>query len=503
MKHTPQSVSTRRPHWLCIAYAFPPINRSGTHRTLAFVRHLDRLGWDATVLTVEPKDEPVDNSLMQQVPESAGILRAPWIDLIERGKKLCRMNPARVDTDRPASSRRSPIENPRRPASTDNGAVRSPPWLTKEFVSRLLITPDSRTGWIWPAVKMGMRHIRRRRPDVVYSTSPYMSAHLIALILSRRTGMPWVADFRDPWRDNPFCEPGFAVLERWDAWLEKMVLRRATHVVCSTPTMAARLCERLPLIADKCSTILNGFDPGLLDTVEPVRNTPSDTFLITHAGQFYGPRSPNTLFSALRRALDQSPELAGRMQIALIGQREYDGRDLHQLAVEAGVGDDVKVLGQKSHAETIAYLAGSDALMLVGSSGVGSDLQVPNKLFEYLAIRKPIIATLPAHSPAVDIIKDARAQVLVCDPDDPTALANAMVQLAKGDRPSIDGARSGVAQFDRAHRAAELADIFYKVASKPAAAQSDACAVSETGACAVPEGRRKVAQGASPGFTIA
>jgi len=95
-----------------------------------------------------------------------------------------------------------------------------------------------------------------------------VSAHLIALTLSRRTGLPWVADFRDPWIGNPFRQAGSAILERWDALLERRVLRRATRVVCSTPTMTARLCERLPFIGGKCSTILNGFDPESFDGID-------------------------------------------------------------------------------------------------------------------------------------------------------------------------------------------------------------------------------------------
>ena len=82
-----------RAHWLCIAYAFPPINRSGTHRTLGFVKHLDRLGWSATVLTVEPRDEPLDESLLSKIPASTTLLRVPWVAVIERIKRIvdCRL----------------------------------------------------------------------------------------------------------------------------------------------------------------------------------------------------------------------------------------------------------------------------------------------------------------------------------------------------------------------------------------------------------------------------
>ncbi|MCH7591967.1 MAG: hypothetical protein IH989_04185 [Planctomycetes bacterium] len=75
-----------RRRWLCVAYAFPPINRSGTHRTLGFVNHLDRLGWDASVLTVLPRDEPLDESLIREVPDSTSVVRTPWVDRIAQVK---------------------------------------------------------------------------------------------------------------------------------------------------------------------------------------------------------------------------------------------------------------------------------------------------------------------------------------------------------------------------------------------------------------------------------
>ncbi len=439
------------------------------------------------MLTVEPDGEPIDESAMQQVPASVNVLRTPWIDLIKQVKGLCRMGSAPVDSPGqsllrdPAQSCRD--SGPESPHAVKPAAQRSS-GIIREFVSRLLITPDSRVGWIRPAVRAAMRHIRRQRPDVLYSTSPYASAHLIGLIVSRRTGLPWVADFRDPWRDNPFRRRGPAILERWDAWLERTVLRRASYVVCNTPTMAARLCRRLPFLTGKCSTILNGFDQQRFEAIEPARLAPGDTFVLTHSGQFYGPRSPNTLFTALRSVLERRPDLAARMQVMLIGPRTYDGRDLGELAAEAGVAEQVKVLGQKRHAETLSYLAGSDALLLVGNRGGGDELQVPNKLFEYLAMRKPIIAAVAAHSPAVSILSAARAQALVCDPGDPVALAGAVAQLAQGRPPCVDDAWGGVARFDRIHRAAELADIFRKVSAgylqEPVAAH------------AVPEGRTKV-----------
>ena len=463
------SAADRR-RWLCIAYAFPPINRSGTHRTLGFVRHLDRLGWDASVLTVRqsrldgsPRDEPLDESLMGEVPDSTNVVRTPWVDRIARVKGWLPRGSGNVET--------SKSQKVKTDVSTRG---------MRDWFSRLLITPDSRVGWIGPAVRAGMREIERSRPEVLYSTSPYMSAHLIAKALSRRTGLPWVADFRDPWTFNPFRKIPYSTIRRWDAWLERSVLRSAGQIVCCTSRMTQEFVRRFPFLQGKCSTIMNGFDAGLLEGIKPLRDAGRDRFVMTHCGQFYGGRNPAVWFAALRRALQDAPSLAGKVVVQLIGPTMFEGKSLEELAASYGLADVVRVLGPKSHAESLAYMAGSDALMLAASDGPGGELQVPNKLFEYLAIKRPIIATCAHGNPTADILADAEAQAIVCEPGDERALADAIAGLARGvenvetpkrQNPGLDVSAfrrfdfsgtswSGVHRFDRSHRAAELANVF-------------------------------------------
>lgn len=448
-----EAIDRRR--WLCIAYAFPPINRSGTHRTLGFVKHLAAMGWDATILTVEPRDEPLDEILLGDVPESTVVLRTEWTDWVDRIKHRLPIG-EHDDASRLAAGAGS---CERASAGVGVSAARARDWF-----SRLVKTPDSRTGWIGPAVRAGMREIRLRRPAILYSTSPYMSAHLIALILSRRTGLRWVADFRDPWTFNPFRELPYSSLRRLDAWLERRVLRRASHVVCSTPNMTAEMCRRFSFVRDKCSTILNGFDSLLLRGLKPERIAPDDHFVLTHCGQFYGGRSPNVWFAAIRRVLRDAPELRGKLHFAMLGPTTFGGQSLHDLATRFGIADTVCVLGRKSHASALAHMAGSDALMLAASGGPGGDLQVPNKLFEYIAIRKPIVATCPRGNPSRTILSEARAVAIVCEPDDERAISEGIVRLARHRQVSVEAPWSGVERFARSRRAEELLAVFDRVA---------------------------------------
>ena len=408
--------------WLCIAYAFPPIQRSGVHRTLGFVRHLSKRGWNATVLTVDPGDEPIDEASVELVPGSVDVIRTPWHDLIAKTKRFLCMGSNATPEDLPVSEFGVSASGKARPSDRIHKRFR-------DWVSRLMTIPDSRLGWYWPACRAGKSILQSRRYDVIYSTSPYMTAHLIARRLSRRFGIPWVADFRDPWRDNPFRELPFSSLNRWDAFLERRVLAQADYIVCNTPTMRARLCERLPFVAEKSTVIMNGFDRDRLVDVVPNRPGPESEFILTHAGQFYGRRSPIPLFRALRRAMESQSATGRRIRLTLIGPDQYDGVSLKQLARMEGVENHVTIIGPKPHREALSLLAGSDAVLLLGSSGPGSDLQVPNKLFEYLALRRPILAVVAPTNPSVNVLDAAQADAIVCDPQHPDSLTDALARL--------------------------------------------------------------------------
>lgn len=448
--------------WLCIACAFPPINRSGTRRTLGFVRHLHAMNWHATVLAAEPCNQPLDPALLAHVPSSTRILRVPCVNrvlackrrlgLIPDAEASKRRNVETPNTPRPAQPARHDLDFPS-PTNLHHKTLRD--WFT-----RLLLLPDSCSGWIRPALRTARAALRIHPTDILYSTSPCASAHLIALRLKRSAGLPWVADFRDPWRDNAFRRMPYRSLDWLDARMERAVLRHADRIVWNTEAARAQCRARYPRYASKCSVIPNGFDAESFEDLVPLREVPTDLFLLAHAGQFYGPRSPIPLFRALRAAVERRPELASTLQLHLVGPDHYDGTPLAQLARSEGVHALVHVYGPRPHHETLRRLAAADALLLAASHGAGADRHVPAKLFEYLALRRPILALLPDNHPALGILNEARAPALVAPPDDVPTLARALDAAATRRFPTHDRPWSGVPRFDRAHRARELAAIF-------------------------------------------
>lgn len=431
---------------------------------MGFVRHLFTRGWDATVLTVTPDGESVDDTLSDRLPPSTRVVQTGCGDLVSLLKRVslfARRGGADARRDGRADASRGGGDGfAGGRASTQRGL--------REWVTRLLQTPDSRIGWIPSAVRAGFAAIRRDKPEVIYSTSPYVSAHLVALILSWWTNLPWVADFRDPWGDNPFRDLRFKSLCRLDGWLERLVLKSASRIVMNTPTARAALCERFPQLAAKCSTITNGIDFDLIADVVAARVVPEDCFALTHCGQFYGLRTPQPWFDALSELRTTNPTVAERVRLVLVGADTYDGRRLEELAADAGVGDLVVVVGTKSHAQTLSIMAGSDALALATNVGAGSELQIPGKLFEYLGMGKAIVAAVDQRSPAKAILEDVGRRVSICAPGDVSSLASAILEYATR-FPDVTSASDliGVQRLGRKHRAAALAGIFDRLTGCP------------------------------------
>lgn len=454
--------------WMCVAYAFPPVSRSGTYRTAGFVRYLAEQGWPATVITADPVGEPCDFQLLDRVPQGTRVVTTKWWHLARGAGRMSRRW-RRGGTDPVSAEGTTCIGvRDRLPSGTSLNGRRSVASRVADACSWFLQTPDSRIGWIVPAVRAALRELRREDHDVVYSTSPYSSAHLIGLLVSQLARLPWVADFRDPWRGNPFRENPRGPADRWDAWLERKVMRHATRLVFASPRMMEAALARFPDASVKSKTILNGYDHDLLAGIVPQREASRDELIITHAGEFYARRDPGAIFAALRRARLATPT-GRRIRLQLVGPTTMNGRPLGELAREAGVADCVTVVGRVDHRAALALVMGSDATLLVGGSGSDGDLQIPAKLFEYLSVRKPIIAVVDRASPARDILHAARADALWAEPNDVERIAEAMITLSRRTSGSPLFAWNRIEQFDRRRRAAELREMFVSLKATTAA----------------------------------
>src|ERR1700730_2876464 len=252
-------------HALFVAYHYPPeSSSSGVLRTLKHTRYLGRFGWRVTVLTLKREAyEVTDPDLEDQIPPEVRVLRTRFIS-VKRHLAIRGSYPS------------------------------------------FLAIPDRWIGW-WPwAVAAGRRVINDESVDLIYSTSPHATAHLIALELSRRSRIPWVADFRDPWYEEP-PESGTTRLAHFAARrLERVVVRHADRIVASTARLRDTLGTRYPWKSErKFVAIQNGYDEEDFARVVAAPRRSSDELLLVHAGIISADfRDPRPLFQAVRRAAE-------------------------------------------------------------------------------------------------------------------------------------------------------------------------------------------------------
>lgn len=334
--------------------------------------------------------------------------------------------------------------------STGAGSVRQD--LKKRLRGRIeaMILPDRAAGWIPFATYRALRLVKSKQIDVLLTTAPAASAHTVGLIVSAVTGVPWVAEFRDPWTQYAFAVKRFFPFDRLEQALEGLVLRRADRVVCTTSAMCRSFASLHPSIAESKLSVISGFyDEHSLQKAKPVV---SNRFTIIFTGHLYDSMKPVTLFEGLSSALAARPAMRGRVRCLFVG-RQYIGLD--QLTARWGLEDVVERVGYLPNEDVLGLLFGAH----VAYYRVTSDLVVNAKLFEYLRSGVHILGVLQPEHPAAAIIREAGAGSVV-PPGEASMVADVLVRLfdsfAAGRHEATDVSRPEVTRFDGSKQSAEL-----------------------------------------------
>ena len=211
-------------------------------------------------------------------------------------------------------------------------------------------------------------------------------------------------------------------------------MKQADHIICVTENMKKDFINRYPFTKEKISYIPNGYDPEEYEDLEPLREFDEDCFVLTHAGTFYGPRSPLPIFEALSRLQRESPELIRNFRLQLIGITEYNGERIEDIAKRLGIDSLVKVIPPLNKKKALRYMKGSNALLLVGFKGKNSDIQIPGKFFEYMAINRPIFVVAPVVSGIGEMFYNENINGEISEPDDISDISNKLMRMIKNDQ---------------------------------------------------------------------
>ncbi|MBI4283417.1 MAG: glycosyltransferase family 4 protein [Chloroflexi bacterium] len=440
------------PRVLLVSYWFPPAGGSSVQRVLKFAKYLPENGWQTSVLTVkDPAVYYLDDDLEKEIPHYVNVYRTRYLDSTEVYKSIRRVIRRR--------SNRAGVNG-------TSGGTRLPELRKSGFegvlksVAHRVLIPDGNVTWLPFAVRKGLEIIRREKTDVVLTSAPPYSVHLIGWWLAKLTGKPWVADYRDLWgAGDPFA-PISRFRQGIDRIIERQILRTATEVVTATPTLNQKIPAKDPSVPkEKFHLIVNGFDPE--DFKDIRRSEPDGKFTITFTG---GVTPPGTARTFLTAVSELPPHIKEDLQATFYGGL-YDAD--RELITELGLEGCVRTEPFISRREVLERQAGSHVLLLlINPLWVES---LPGKLFEYIANRRPILALIPPEGDAAQLIRSSNAGIIVPWPDVEEArrqLLSLYEQHKQGSLNPPELVYEAVRPFERRTTGAELADLLSDIVER-------------------------------------
>lgn len=409
---------------LMIAYHFPPIaGSSGIQRTLRFVQHLPSLGWEPLVLTVHPRAYPrTSDDLMADIPPGVVVSRAFGMD----------------------TARQLSIGG------------RYFGWMAR---------PDRWMSWRLGAIPEGLRLIRKYRPELIWSTYPIATAHTIGSTLHKLTGVPWIADFRDPMAQDGY--PADPKVWQQFSDIENNAVHKAAFSTFTTPGTVQLYQSRFPDVADKMMLLENGYDEESFAGLTQGERAPlvPGALVLLHSGIVYpDERDPRPLFQAiqrLHRAGQIEPETL-RFRFRAASHEDL----LAALSQEYGIAPFIEICPPVPYREALAEMMRADGLLVMQSDGCNA--QIPAKIYEYLRAGRPLLCLADPVGDTAGVMRQAGLTDIVRleSADEIEALLpQFLAQLRQGSvalpNPMV------VAQASRRGRTAALAPLLEQAARKP------------------------------------
>lgn len=430
---------------LIVAYYFPPSGGPGVQRVLKHVKYLPEFGWNPIVLTVENGQFPArDESLLDQIPKGTIVKRTHIYEPYDiyrffTGKKpgtAIDVNTIRKDDQKPGMREK-----------------------IAELIRATFFIPDARVGWLFSAKKAALELIKEHNIQAIYSSSPPYTCSLIARYAHKKTGLPWVAGFRDPWT-------GFiSSPKRWflpafiDKHFEKSVFSEADAVECAWEGIIKDAFGKYPdLDKTRFHHVPNGFDSNDFPILPKIR---TDKFTITYTGSLYGRRNPSSLFAAIEKLISANKVDPNKIHLRFVGRF---GNEVEQMYDSASFTNSIERISYVAHHKSIEYLFQSDALLLIVDESKESEEIVPGKVYEYIGTGKPLIAIAPNNSAIAKLMIETNGG-LVAYQTELDKIADIFYKYYKAwedNRMLIEPITEEVSKYERRNAAKQLAELLEK-----------------------------------------
>lgn len=424
---------------LVLTYYWPPSGGAGVQRWLKFVKYLREFGYEPVVYTASNGEMPVyDPTLADEIPEGVEVLKTEIWEPYNLYKRF-------VGHKKKENINTGFLSESAKPKFTQKLGV----WIRGNF-----FIPDARCFWIKPSVHYLSEYLKDNHVDVIVSTGPPHTMHMIALDLKMRFNIPWVADFRDPWTNIDFYKD--LMLTRFADWrhhrMEKRVVRSADYVVTVT---RQDLEDYLALGAKRAVTITNGYDEDDFLLSDVVLD---DKFTLSHVGTIPPSRNPEVLWKAISVLVKRSNEFADDFRLKLVGKVDVSVRTMIE---QYGLQNNVIFIDYLPHSEAVRQQLQSRALLLLVNNTPNAKGILTGKFFEYLATKRPVVAIGPKDGEVAAVLQDTNAG-FCSDFEDLDGLVNALQVLYDNFKNSGDCRlnSSGASLYSRKNLTKAMAEVF-------------------------------------------
>ena len=431
---------------LIITYYWPPSGGAGVQRWLKFVKYLRGYGWEPAVYTPENPESPeTDTSLLKDIPQNLEIIRRSiWEPYAVYKRLLGQKKEEKVQ----AAFLSEKKKNPR----AQNFSV----WIRGNF-----FIPDARKFWIRPSVKFLVPYLKEHPVDLIVSTGPPHSMHLIARDVASATSIPWLADFRDPWTQIDFYKD-LKLTSRADAThrkMEKSVLRKADAITVISPTMAS---DFRAIHQRDYEVITNGFDEDDILAASP---EPDKKFSIAHIGTLTGTRNPDVLWQVLSQLITEEAGFINDLQVKLVGKADHS---VITSLEKYGLTSFIDLTEYLPHDEVTLIQQSSQVLLLLINNTSNSKGILTGKFFEYLAARRPILCIGPTDGDAARILNRTNAGLISGFKDTERTRKNLLEFYHAFKTDNLKAESTGIEEFSRKALTGKMAALMDTLISRHA-----------------------------------
>ncbi len=407
---------------LFIANEFPPMGGSGIQRSSKFVKYLPSMNVMPVVITKQYVGTLKDDSFLKELPKDLKIHALKPFDLLHHKGLLS---------------------------------------LPLKAIGRFLMIPDAEFLWQRMNRKVVLQILDDEKIDCIYTTSFPYSSHLLGLFLKqKRPAIRWVVDFRDEWTNNPYYAdmPWMRFRLPFERKLEKKICEACDYFITNTPFMLKNSLKDYPILLGKSTFIPNGYDP---EDFIPFDNMLKDNkkFTITYTGSLYGRRNLVEFFTAIEKVTQEKRIEMSKIEVRLVGNIAPDV--LEGFKKDYNLGDQLVAYGYMSHHESIQKLYESDILLLSMGSGKGLENFYSGKIFEYIRVNRPILATVPEKGAAASVIRETHTGIVV-DPENSVGIEEALVHYYeqwKSGKLSHDPVWDAIEKYSRVQQTKQLAHL--------------------------------------------